>query len=96
MGVDHRFKVGLKRTLNPSDRFKVLLVEHFLLPFKFCYVTNAILVALVGDSYFEENRIVGKLNLCLRLFNRSPDFESIEYPTIENDVFINFNARKVS
>ena len=71
MGVDHRFKVGLKRHLNPSDKFKVLLVEHFLLPFKFCYVTNAILVVLVGDAYFKENRIVGKLNLCLRLSNRS-------------------------
>jgi len=71
MGVDHRFKVGLKRTLNPSDRFKVLLVEHFLLPFKFCYVINAISVVLIGDAYFEENRLVGKFSLCLRLFNRS-------------------------
>jgi hypothetical protein len=71
MGVDRRSKMGLKRYLNPSDRFKVILVEHFLLPFKFCYVTSAILVVLVGGAYFEENRIVGKLNLCLRLFKRS-------------------------
>ena len=74
MGVDRRSKMGLKRYLNPSDRFKVLLVEHFLLPFKFCYDINAISVVLVGVAYFEENRLVEKFSLVFGSSTDQPRF----------------------